>query len=266
MSTKRRWYELLLPSLVILLVLAAVTVKTANAYEYVQGDWEGYAYESAEIRDIGSTWEEYATTSSNANEETGVCKCLLYVYAKAKDDFALADADAYAFLLTDWTWDGPPGDAPGGELTWIHDAGGAKTGAWGNNTESATSSSGASAGSWSTGTEGSAWAYIDVCGYITNGETIDGECVPDADPYGELDPGEVNEYTTPPEYAFTVDGWSFSTGDEEIIASGTTYIYFAGGIDCEAMAVTTNRGTEYWAQAFADAEAEIEVDADFDSY
>jgi hypothetical protein len=81
----------------------------------------------------------------------------------------------------------------------------------------------------------------------------------------EFDEGTVTEYDTPPDYVFSVDGWSFSTGDEEAIAVGTTYIYFYGGIDCSASAATTNDATTYWSEAHGEAVAENEVDADFDS-
>ena len=43
MSTKRKWYELLLPGLAALVVLATGTVQTANGGEYVE-DTEAYGY------------------------------------------------------------------------------------------------------------------------------------------------------------------------------------------------------------------------------
>jgi hypothetical protein len=266
MNAKRRWYELLLPGVVMLLVITAGTVKTANAqYAYIQGDWEGTKYESPDYWWSTSSYIEYANAYSNPNELTGVCDCDIYVQAKAKDDYAVADADSYAYLQTDWTWNGPPESAPGGYLTWIQDASGSVTAAWGYNTETATSSSEASTGSWSGGTEGSAYADVEVWGYIEDGETADGDTSTDADPFVEFDEGTVTEYDTPPDYVFSVDGWSFSTGDTEVIASGTTYIYFAGGIDCEALAATTNTGTTYWSHAGADASAEVQVSAVFES-
>jgi len=120
----------------------------------------------------------------------------------------VGDADAYAYLLTDWTWSGPPEYAPGGDLTWIQDASGSSTAAWGNNSETSVSSSRASAGSWTGGTAGSAYADVEVEGYIEDGTTIDGECDWDANPYGEFDEGTVTEDDTPPWYEFAVDGWS----------------------------------------------------------
>ena len=38
MNAKRRWYELLLPILVVFLVLMVSTVKTVSAYEYIDYD------------------------------------------------------------------------------------------------------------------------------------------------------------------------------------------------------------------------------------
>lgn len=149
-------------------------------------------------------------------------------------------------------------------MTWIHDAEGDYTGAWGYNTATAISTSEASTGSWSGGTAGSAYADVEVEGSIEDGETVEGEADWDADPYGEFDEGTVTEVTEAPNYSFSLDDWSFSTGDEEAIAAGTTYIQFYGGIDCAAFAATTNDATTYWSEAHADAKAEIEVDADFD--
>jgi len=265
MNAKRRWYELLLSGMTVLLILLTGTVRISNAYEYEPGDWEGYKDADYTPPDSGPTWFENALAYSNADEETGVCTCRAYTDAKAKGDYAIADADSYALLLTDWTWNGPPESAPGGYLTWIHDAEGDYTGAWGYNTATAISTSEASTSSWSGGTEGSAYADVEVEGSIEDGETVEGEADWDADPYGEFDEGTVTEYDTHPNYVFSVDDWSFSTGDEEAIAAGTTFIQFYGGIDCAAFASTVNDATTYWSEAHADAKAEIEVDADFDS-
>lgn len=265
MSTKRRWYELLLPGLVILLVLAAGMVKTANAYDYVASNWEGDEYASEYIWDWDSTWEVYEDASSSADEGTLECECTVDVHAYAKDDYAVADVDSYALLLRDWTWNGPPeSTAPGGDLTWTHVASGSSTVAWGDNEESATSSSSAEAGSWSSGTEGSAYADVEAWGYITDGTTFNGGCETDANPPGSFDEGDVGSYTTHPAYSFWIDGWSFETGNTEVIDSGTTYIQFYGGIDCEAYAVTTNTGTTYWSHAGAEASAEVQVSAVFE--
>lgn len=267
MNSTKRWYELLLHCAIVFLVIVTGTVRISNAYEYLQGDWDGYTDADYTPYYNTSTYYEYALAYSTANEGTGVCTCRAIADAKAKDDYAIADADSYAYLITDWTWNGPPESAPGGDLTWIHDADGDYTGAWGYNTATAISTSEASTSSWSGGTAGSAYADVEVEGSIEDGETVEGDCDWDADPEGEFYVDEeenVIEYDTPPNYVFSVDDWSFSTGDEETIAAGTTLIQFYGGVDCAAFAATINDATTYWSEAHADAKAQIEVDADFD--
>ena len=176
MNAKRRWYELLLTCMTMLLVLAGGNVQTANAqYSYDQSDWESYEYSSDPIWDPQSSYVEWAKATTKADVE-GECECTAEAYAKANDDRADADAYSQASWFTDWTWNGPPeSNPPGGELTWSHDAYGEWTGAWGYNTTSGISVSSADGDSWSFGKEDSAYAYVDVWGYIMYGNTTDGE-------------------------------------------------------------------------------------------
>lgn len=70
MNAIRRWYELLLTSVVMLFVLSTGTVKTANAqYAYVQGNWEKYEYASDPIWDPTSSHQEWALASATADGE-----------------------------------------------------------------------------------------------------------------------------------------------------------------------------------------------------
>lgn len=268
MNAKKRWYELLLPGMAILLVFVAGTVKNANAYDYIQDEWVPYEYASDLIwNPPTSSYQEWAYATAIAEEEYE-CQCTAEAFAKAKDDRADANADSQASWFTDWTWDGPPeSNKPGGELAWFHNAYGDWTGTWGYNTTSGISISSAGGDSWSFAEEDSAYADIDVFGYIMYGSIVTGYSDWDVDPIGEFDEGTVTEYDTPPNYAFHVDGWSLETSGMEIIPSGTTYFFFIGGVSCDANTTTiSTEETENWAESNGEAKAYNDVYADFDSY
>lgn len=266
MNSKGRWYELLLATLAALVIMASGIVQSANA-EYVEGNPEPYYDDSDDYNRGSSTYTEKATSTSDATSG-GSCSCYAYAKAWAKGNSASADADSYGTWLIDWAWNGPPGEAPGGSLDWSQWATGT-AGAWANNyvpspsTQWATSASSGDSESWSTGTEGSAYADVGAWGYAEDGDTAGGDTSGNADPTENLDPGVVNEYDTPPDYAMTMDGWSFSASNEEGIASGTTYVYFAGGATCDAAASAGSGGTGEEATAEGDASVSASVGADF---
>ena len=266
MNAKRRWYELLLTCTTVLLILVSGNLQTANAqYTYIQSDWEPYEYKSDYYHDGESTWVEHeeATTSTDSGGAYE-CDCTAKAYAKANDDSADADADSQAYWSTDWTWSGPPGYAPGGELAWTQIAGGSSTAAWGYNPTSGLSASSARASSWSVGTEGSAYADIYVWGYIDDG-AISGDWDTSASPPGALTLDDEDSSNTSTDYSYWEDGWSFYTYDTETIASGTTYIYFAGGITCDvATSTISSEQTTYMAEAHGEAIAYNDIYADFD--
>lgn len=153
-------------------------------------------------------------------------------------------------------------------MTWFHYAEGEWTSAWGFNETSGVSVSSAGGDSWTYSEDDSAYADVDVWGYIMYGNTTDGEASWDSEPDEEFDVDEENviEYDTPPDYLFTVDEWSLETSDMDIIASGTTYFYFIGGVTCDADTTTiSTEETDPWADSYAEAKVNIEVEADFDS-
>ena len=269
MNAKRRWYELLLPGLAVLLVVAAGSFQTAKAYEYVQNDPVAYADDSDDYYRGDSTYTESATSTGVADANTGSCSCSVDVYTKATGNSAWADADGYGTYVIDWGWTGPPGVAPGGTLTWSQSATGSAY-AYGYNyltspsTQWASSASDAESESWSTGTEGSAYADIYVWGSITDGDTIDGDTSASASPSEGLQTSTPQEYRTPPDYAMYISSWTFSADDDETIAWGTTYVYFAGGADCSALASSGSGGTGVpEANAHGEATATADVSASF---
>jgi len=92
MKAKRRWYELLLAGLVILLIPATGAVNKAFAYEYDQSEWEEVYDDdrSQNDGDGGNSFEEYSTALSSANKLTDLCKCDVYARAQAKNNSAVA--------------------------------------------------------------------------------------------------------------------------------------------------------------------------------
>ena len=137
--------------------------------------------------------------------------------------------------------------------------------AWGYNTTSGISISSAQSESWSFGTEGSSSTDIEVWGSIANG-SVNGDWDQDASPPGGLSKGDEDSYTTPPDYSYSIEGWSFTAGATDDIASGTTYIYFTGGISCDVDTTTiSSEETSPWANAYAEVEAGNDVWAEFES-
>ncbi len=267
MNAQRRWYELLLPGMAVLLVLSSGTLRTAKAYDYIQDPWEGCKYESDPVDESSSSHTEWGYATAKADVEYE-CKCKAIAYAEANDNSADASVNSQALWLTSWTWDGPPeSNPPGGELTWDHDADGDYTGAWGYNPTSGISISGAAGDSWTYAEDDSAYADIDCFGYIDNG-TAGGYAVRDAEPIEYFD-GEPYEYTDSANYLFLFDDWSLDLEPSvmEVIDPGTTYFYFVGGVTCDVDTSTiSTEETDPWANAYGEAEVRIVVSAEFVSY
>ena len=97
MNSKRRWYELLLAGMALLLLLAPVTLQTGNAYEYVE-DSEPYDDNSENYdRSLPTYWEKADSTSYAYDYEdgTGDGYCTAEVTAWSKGHSASAYADGY---------------------------------------------------------------------------------------------------------------------------------------------------------------------------
>lgn len=231
MTVKRRWYELLLPGLAFVAIMVSLTMQNAFA-SYVEDSDYGYdSYESEE----GPGEDNNAVGSA---DEEGECVCTVWADCDANGvegpESTYANAWAYGTYIIDWTWNGPPGEAPGGTLDWSIDGGG-NSYAYGYNKVpdgDATSVADANSGIWSDGTEGSAYANGEAYGAaIDEGEPW-GDWTWDAVPWQGFSQGPTNRWAEKGNYSFSIE-WEFAASNpEEDIASVTTYVYFSGGADC----------------------------------
>lgn len=117
MKSTTRWFLL---SLGVLAVLLTGLSQKGTAYEYTA--WtESNEDASFTPEDQTSTHWEDATASGDADESTGTCSCYVHTWAWAKEDSASATAHAQYTYGKHWVWNGPPGTAPGGTLSWSLD-------------------------------------------------------------------------------------------------------------------------------------------------
>ena len=246
MKTKSKMARLLLAGLGALLILAIPTVETAKADEYVE-DVETYEYASDGYNIRTETSIEYAYAFATAKDEgdgAGACSCVVKTHTWAKNDSAVADSSADATWIIDWTWDGPPGEAPGGTLSWDH-WGCGRADAWGHNditdpeTQSGFSVADAESQTWAAGNPGGlAHATIGAFGIVYDDDWGDVDFSMDAEPWEKLwkDPnpetgsGWYNAYIL----------WDLETENEEDIPSGTSYVTLLGTVTvfCELFSAT----------------------------
>lgn len=269
MNAKRKWYDSLLPCLAALLVLAAVAVQTANAKppEYVQGGpyYDDDTYESEE--GPGET----VMTVSDSNPE-GECLAYARIICDANGvegpENASAYGGAWASWIIDWEWNGPPGDAPGGTLTWSQDGEG-NAYAYGSNLieegsdGSAFAAGDAYADTGSEGTEGSAWGYGSCWGSVEDHHCGQGNYDGDGDPEEDYDLVDEERSLSIAYYSTGIE-WEFISGDDEDIPSGTTYVYFAGGVGCDTQS-SANAYEEATSSSDSDSQASTVFGADFSS-
>ena len=117
MNAKSKWYDLVLNGLLALVFLAVAAVQTANAdYEYVQ-DGPDHNHDT-----YGSTEGpgELVIAVSDSDED-GDCFCFTWTAGEADGEgpeSTFAYAGAWGVWFINWTWNGPPGEAPGGTLEW----------------------------------------------------------------------------------------------------------------------------------------------------
>jgi hypothetical protein len=261
--------RLVLAGLAALVIVAIPTAETAKAYQYVE-DVETYEYASDGYNVRTSTSIEYAYASANAEDQgggAGACSCVVSTHTWAENDSAVADSSADATWLIDWTWDGPPGEAPGGTLSGDH-WGCGRADAWGHNditdpqTQSGYSLGDAWSQTWATGTAGLlAAATIRALGYVYDYDWGTTQTGANAEPWEDLwtDPNPEAGYGWYDVYIL----WDLDTADDATIPSGTSYVYFAGGANCDNLsAAAAGGGAE--ADAKTLAVATVSVWADFD--
>jgi len=261
MNTKRRWYELLLTNMTVILFLVTGTIQTANA-DYIASDpvYDDDTYESEE----GPGEDIYATSDST---EGGGLSCYVFVDCDADGiegpESTYGYAAGWADWQKDWTWNGPPGNAPGGTLDWSQNGRG-NSYAYGDNAlngGSADSLADAESGVYSYGTEGSGYGSAYAWGYATDNNWGLGNYSCSADPSEDFSIGDTNYNFGIGWYSYAVE-WEFETGDEESIPSGTTYVWFAGGADCDC-AASANASDEADSRANSDSSASVSLSASF---
>ncbi len=225
MKKEKGFYVLLLTEVLAIAFLSSVTVHTAKA-EYVEGDPDFGEYEYEDYEEDG----ELAVASGDADED-GSCSCWAWTQAIADGgESRYAYADASGWWMIDWTWNGAPGQAPGGTLDWSVTGIGADY-AYGENkitSGSATSASDSDSELWGYGTEGSADGSGEAWGSVEDEKWGSGGWDADGYPSEDFDVTDYDESAYLKRYSYAVE-WDFKSGDLETIPSGTTYIYFSGG-------------------------------------
>ncbi len=258
MNTKRRWYELLLSSVIACLLLGAGAVQTANAYQYEQDeDWDTdyYEYESG--------FGAWAYTNPEAS--SGSCSCSAIALTGTEGDSCYASASCYGWYMIWWTWNGPPGEAPGGSLSWSVGGSGSASASGSTSItypgDEATSCADADSDIWGSGTEGSANGSGAAWGSVSDYEL--GSCGTSAygDPEDDFEAGEPEEDETYGGYSASIS-WSLDSGDSESIPSGTTSVYFDGGADCSGSSSSNGTGSGE-ASGDGNSSASVSVGASF---
>ena len=181
MNTKRKWYELLLPVLAVLLVLAVGAVQTARA-GYVEDTDSDDTDKSSTIDETESTYIRKLQTLATANEGATSCHAsFVENYVWTKGAYKQLDGYAESWVLKDWTWDPPPETPKGGNLTWSYSAEGKPLVAGQNiipnpETQSALSIAGADSDTWATLTSsGPAYVFADAWGIVEDDDASDGD-------------------------------------------------------------------------------------------
>jgi len=260
MNAKKKWYELILPVMTILSVLAAGLIQNTNA-EYVKSTQHDHdKYESEE----GPGENVFATSYSDAS---GELSCQVRVYCDA--DGVTGPVSTYGYAAAwadwqiDWTWNGPPENAPGGTLDWSHDGSG-NAYAWGNNVlDGGTAESYADADSetHSYGNDVSAYGSGWTWGFVIDNDWGVAVNIPDGIPPDDFHVGDEVERKGLGWYSYGL-GWQFNPDYEETIPSGTTYVYFTGGADCDC-AASANANDAAESHANSDSYASVSLYADF---
>jgi hypothetical protein len=267
MKSDSKWC---LATLAVVLVLTAGVAPSVMAYQYVESDPDTYEYED-DPEDVYTSTSIEDTSAIPAAQEDGDCACAVATYAWATDgDSAVAIAEAYGAWQKTWEWNGPPGEAPGGTLSWSHWGGGSAhvVGAiyLGTNggamsvasADSSTDGSGSGGGSYGTS---NAFGYVDT---TTSADTYSGTSAT-----GDPEEGfwsDADSDTAYYSYDEEID-WGVYGSDDDSIASGTSYVYFSGGAWCDnfSAAGAGPLGSEAEAGGGSGANASVSLSASFTS-
>jgi len=265
MNAKKRWYELLLPGLAILLVLAAGHIQTANAiYDYIEGEPEYDSDESEDYNRTYSTYIERAYTNGDATE-SGFCTCEAWSYSWAEDDNASASAEAEAWWMIDWTWNGPPEYAPGGSLAWTHNGNGDSYASGHNEiggSNHAICASQANGQTVASGTEGLAYGTSSASGQVYDLNMAQGDTSASGYPSVKFKVSYMHKRRDYGFYEMAID-WDLYTSDEESIPEYTTYIYFSGNVYCYSSSITHSDASGTEAESEGDSDNDVSIAANF---
>jgi hypothetical protein len=274
MNARRRLPGLLMVC-ALMAVLRLVGIATASTYVYSAVP---YDYNTPAVLIYNETqWiEEIAAVSGEDVPEYDFAyvTCTADGYVRGTDDTADAGPWADGGIYRTWEWDGPPGTAPGGTLSWYHTGDGSAQ-AYGKTYnlvagDTAQSDAYAFAGSLvrpeATGGETAA-AIGTASASVLNSNTGTG----DYDIDGYPDPGSVY-YSYPTEeigqgFAYFSVEWNafYEPDDPEDIPSGTSYVDLLGAVLCwcdlDATSSTSQGG---YAEAEGTANATVYAYGDFE--
>ena len=264
MNTKRKWYDLLLPGLAVLLVLAVGAVQTARAGYYSENTGN-YTDKSSTVDEDESTYKRQLTTLATATVQTTSCHASLVNYVWTKGSTKSLYGYAESWVRKDWTWvDPPPDDGPGGTLTWSYSAEG-KPAVYGENdipnpeTQEATSVATADSDTSATLTSGGPVnVTADANGYVIDDGASGGgyKCVPTS---SITDSGKTTGGSS---YAVFVE-YEIDDNDVESIPANTNYIYVKCETKVSAYAFCGSSGGAE-SEAFITSTADADFDATFE--
>lgn len=238
MTLQRKMFALNLAALVALLIGIQ---QRAGAYEYVRTDDKSEYMDWTPEDETDTHWLD-GMASADAND---CCSSSTHAYADANNgDSASAEGVAAAYRSTDWDWDGPPGTAPGGHLSWSLDSSGyaSVSGSTPQNYGSGASSSASAGSSTASSSSGSSSnGYGHASGSVTNWNTGTGTAE-----YGGSPQPYLHFPTTDHQagfYHYAMEWASYGSGNVNI-PSGTAHMYFSGSSGCVSYADATAASSE----------------------
>jgi hypothetical protein len=244
-------------------IVATVAPQKAHGYEYEPTVDPYYVWDDP-INNETSTMEEDAEAVAAATSGgTLTCYATVYTWATADDSARVDYMSSHAVWTKSWQWNGAPGTAPGGTLTWEHDGDGVVTtnahntlggGGYAWSLSNADSETGSVNPNFGVYASGNANGYVTNDNYPTGGSSVSG--VPDdPDAYPDNDTDDRGKYY----YSMVWD--SYEDG-QETIPSGTGYVEFWASVWCDvygAAGAGPTASSEAWADGAAHAGAGVEA-------
>lgn len=248
------------------LLLAVGAIKNVSAYQYaVSGP---YTPDDTDKTATSHTSTHISEADASAVAQScGYCAASVSTYTAAiHADSAVASSSAVAGWQKSWEWDGPPGTAPGATLEWVSDGVGFAS-CYGHSDPSTDGGalSVASADCYGAGTgsqEAGAYGYGSVFGYVEDWDWASA----DAEAYGTPDDNGQTGYAIYEEEPWGGSGyydcsaeWQANFGSTANIPSGTSYVYYNGGVVCSdySGAGAGPCESEAFANAHTSAQAQI---------